>query len=500
MSVTKERVFKLGFELSAEDQDRLRAAFFSPGPAIEQTRQLSVYLDTPDAVLHQQNLTWCFSRKDKFRDDGRLKAGEWRIDGESDSKSFVKKHRLRQRIGGVFTMRLDREQIIHQAGATEIEIALERRLLRSGDQSATTFEAQFVLRAGETEDLVRFVSELLPQAVPTPGGSSYVQRGYRLAGIAELAPPSGNVSKLDKDMRVADAFRLILRGELERASEQPAAVDAASVHDNIQALRRVQSAFRFFAGEDSNVFQGDLRAFAEWETALARAHELDVVLTAHLKPAAARGHWECVDSLIARIEESRARAYVILAQIWPAARVANLFQTAGDRLEIHVSTVAANVHGDSSLAGFLSRILAKALEDIQTHGTLWEGTGKGKAKTEDLRLLAESVRGLVDVVSFFEPLATGKAARRLAALLEALVDLKKCLEKDHRLAYAQTLVADVAAHIARMKQTKTQIAQTYAAGALSGFLEARKEDVPGKALKKALSALSEVKPFWTKLD
>jgi hypothetical protein len=92
----------------------------------------------------------------------------------------------------------------------------------------------------------------------------------------------------------------------------------------------------------------------------------------------------------------------------------------------------------------------------------------------------------------------GKSSKRRIALQEALGDLLELLENEYHLAQAQTLVADAAAHIARLKQTKTQNAQVYAAAALVGYAEALKAAEPEKALKAALEAISEVKPFWAK--
>jgi inorganic triphosphatase YgiF len=534
--VSRDRAFKLRFEISAEDHDRLRAIFFAPDAAeVEKSRILSVYLDTPDAVLHEQDLIWCFSRKDKFR-DSRLKTGEWRLDSESDARSFVKKNRLRDRIGGAFTMRVDRELVLHRRAQVAIEISLERTSLRNGDQSATLSEAQFTLRDGEAEELVRLVSEVLPQAVPATASMSYIERGYALGGVTSPPPSGSDSSKLDKTMRVADAFRLIAREETNRALAaldhddfgltrskilnvidsnnlerdaggkplhtfpHPALApqDAPSIQQNIHAVRRIQSAFRFFAGSFDAQTQGpDARPFTQLEAALEKAYDLDRILTDYVRPAALRGRWDGVSSLIARVEENRTRAYSIFAQSWPAARVKNLFAEVSAWLD---TQVPASVAGSEALSAYLARELTKAVDEIQVLGANLQSFGMAKARAEDLHPLAEAVGRLQEVVSFFEPLATGKAFKRWTALQDALSDLKALLDKEYQLAVAQSLIADAASHIARLKQTKTQAAHLYAAGALAGFMEALKEEGPEKALKEALTALSEVKPFWAKID
>ncbi len=64
--MSRDRAFKLKFEIPAEEHDRLRAMFFTPrAEAVEQSRHLSVYLDTPDAALHGQDLICAFRAKTK---------------------------------------------------------------------------------------------------------------------------------------------------------------------------------------------------------------------------------------------------------------------------------------------------------------------------------------------------------------------------------------------------------------------------------------------------
>jgi len=494
VTLSKNRAFKLRFKISAEERDRLLAAFFTPAAAdAEKSRFLSVYLDTPDADLLKQGLPWCFSRKDKSR-EGRIKAGEWRLDRESGARSFVKKHKLIDRIGGVFTMRLDRELLSYRAGEMAIDITMEQIALRSGDRSDEMIEVQFALRDGEADDLVRFVSGLLPQAVPVTAPPSHIERGYCLVGISHTPAPNSKALKLDGAMSVAAACQLIVQAEIGRCLSGPLPRDGQSVLQNIQAIRRLRSALHFLASAFNG--EADTHAMAEWQAALEKAYDLDTALNVYLKPAAARGRWDCVGGLIARIEESLARAYAVLAQNWPEARVRGLFSAVADKLDASVSLA-----GSEALSVFLSRELTKAVDDIQAQGHRLEGLEGGKAKTDDLRRLAEAVERLQDVTGFFEPLASGKSAsKRWLALRGALGDLEALPGKEYHLAYAQTLIADAAAHMGRMKQTKTQIAQIYAAGALAGFLEALKEEAPDKTLKNALETLFSVKPFWDKLD
>jgi len=499
--VSRDRAFSLRFEISAEERDSLLAAFFTTAPQdIEQDRHLSVYLDTPDALLLQEEALWCFSRQDKIR-DGRLKPGEWRLDRDRGARSFIKKRRLFNRLGGVFTLRLDRRSVVHRHEQIAAEISLEHGQLRSGDQTAAISEVQFRLKDGEAEDLVHFVSEVLPQAVPVTASTNYIARGYRLCGMnpSALSETQADTKALglDKDMRVADAGGRILHSEIERALKEPFSVDGASVERNLHAVCRVRSALKLFAGVTAH----DIEALADWDAALQKVHDLDIALTAYLKPAVRRGHWATASSLLARIEDSRARAYTALAQTWPLARIKALYAEA---LQTRAGDVPSSVAGNEAFAAFISNELAQAAHDIQIRGlALCEALKQkdaGRLQAMDIRSLSECVAHIEAVTGFAAPLAKGKAAKRLAEFQAALGDLKMLLDKEYRLHFAQTLVADHAAHIARLKQTKTQSAQTYAAGALAGFIEAMKAEKPEKALKKALAALSDIKPFWSKID
>ncbi len=498
--MSRDRAFSFRFEISAEERDRLLAAFFMPALRdVEQDRHLSVYLDTPDSLLLKEDALWCFSRRDKIR-EGRLKAGEWHLDRDRGARSFVKKRRLFNQLGGVFTLRLDHRYVVHRQERMAAEISLEQGQIRSGDHTAAILEAQFTLKAGETEDLVHLVSRVLPQAVPMAASPNYVERGYRLSGMGSCAL-SGQLADakapvLDKDMHAADARKLILLSEIERAAKEPCPVDGQSAQRNLHAVRRVKSALKLFGGAGDS----DARAFAEWEAALQKLHDLDVALTAYLKPAVLRGQWESASGLVARIEDSRTRAHAALAQTWPDARIKTLYAEVIAKLEADVSLPVA---GNQALGALISSELSNAVHEMQSLGqALCEALkhkDAGRSKVRDIRSLSEYAAYVQAVTSFAEPLAKGKAAKRLAELQTALGDLKSLLDKDFHLHFAQTLVADAAAHIARFKQTKTQSAQTYAAGALDGFLEAMKTEKPEKALKKALEALFEIKPFWSKM-
>ncbi len=102
------------------------------------------------------------------------------------------------------------------------------------------------------------------------------------------------------------------------------------------------------------------------------------------------------------------RAQVILTQIWPAARIKNLFSAASDRLETQAADAAASAAGHEPLWSFVARELAKALDEVQAQGAVLGEARMGKARAQELHCLGEAVGRLQDVVSFCEPLATAK--------------------------------------------------------------------------------------------
>jgi inorganic triphosphatase YgiF len=484
-------------DISAEEHDRLQAAFFAANPqAVEKSRLLSVYLDTPDAILRENDQLWCFSRKDKIR-DGRLKPGEWRLDRDMDARSFVKKNKLFNRLGGVFTLRLDRESILHHVGQTQIEICLDRAVFRHGEQSAATSEAHFTLREGEAEALVEVVSSVLPHAMTGSAPMSHVERGYQLAGLASSVSEAPSEEGFGKTTPTYEAFKFIVSAQIEQALAENPPLDSKSVKRNKLAARRVRHALQFFANVAAGVVGDDANNLVAFVTALEKLCDLEAVLSSYLKPAEKRGRWEGAGHLVARIDESRTRAYAGLAQTWPEARIKNMYAAISEKLE---APLPLSVAGAETLSAFLSRELTKAAEEVRTLGKTMKRSGSDKPHAEDSQRLKQAVAYFLDVTDFFEPLTKGKSAKRRIALNMALDDLLKLLERDHRLRYAQTLVADAAAHIARLKQTKTQNAQTYAAGALAGYLEALKPEEPNQLFEAAFAEIAEVKPFWAKND
>jgi hypothetical protein len=190
----------------------------------------------------------------------------------------------------------------------------------------------------------------------------------------------------------------------------------------------------------------------------------------------------------------------MLAQTWTSARIKDLYSKALALIEAYVASAAVNEKGAQGLLAFLSQELPLAFEDVQKLGEAMQLSGICRAKQADIHLLARAVARLSALAGFFEPLTGGKSARRLSSLIEVLDDFTVLLEREYQSRHAKELVAEIVSHLGRMKQSKTQTAQIFAAGALTGFLEAQKREKLEKAFKKAVSAFAEVKPFWTKIE
>jgi inorganic triphosphatase YgiF len=518
----------LSFEISAADYNRLHETYVSGDPNAEHARMLKAYLDTPQSALRNEGLAWCFSRKEKCRGD-RIKPGDWRLDGDHEARSFVKKHRLRHLIGGVFTVRSDYDDVVLQTFESAVELGLERALICNGGQSATIFEARIGLREGGEEALQHFVSKLLPEA--KAASASLIERGYRLAEDANagatqaLVAVSNRPETSEKTIGAAQTFLSIARAKLVQALAESQPIDYEGLDRNLRNARQVRIALRFFANamEAADLDQ-ILRQLGDWETALKKALGIDRAYSRALKKAMARTAWEGTQSLASRIEDVQRRAYVVLTQTWPSARVTNLFSAASEIIETYAAHGTLHDVEGEPLPAFLAREMPKAIEHIQTFGehllraglsrseslvrreslgrsaNLGHSGNLGKSDASDLPLLLEAVTRLSSIASFFETYATGKAARRLASLLETLGSLESVLAREIELNMAQDLISDAAAHLMRMKQTKSQTAQVFAAGALTGYFEAQKAEKSEKMIRVALADLAEVKPFWTKIE
>jgi len=513
--LSRDRLPTFSFEISAADYDRLRAAFILPsGTEVRRARNLLAFLDTPDGALSDRGIAWCFERKEKQKND-RLKPGDWRVDDDHDSRSFVKKNRLRSQIGGVFTARIDLEEATANANGVEADVILQRITLRNGAASDTYFEARLSLREGEEEAFRQFIDEILPQAKPSSAEEGMIARGYRLADkangdakrdeaadeIVEQEAKEDRVTPLaQKGPGVFETFLSIARTKIVAVLAEPQPVDLETLEANIRLARDVHVTLRFFANTLGVVdLDQRLKQIGEWESALAKVRDVERVCSRSLKKAMARSVWEGAANIAARIGDVRRRSYVVLVQTWPLLRVQNLFTGASEIIERQVAAGFRQGGGGEGLAAFLDREMPHGIEHIETLGYRLLSAGARQAEA-DLALLREEVSRLVSIASFFEPSTSGKAARRLASFLEALDHLGTVLDRHCELSYAQALVTDAANHIMRLRQTKTQTAQIFAAGALIGFFEAMKAEKFDKALRQALADLADVKPFWTKID
>jgi len=532
--LSRDRLPTLSFEISAADYDRLNAAYILPsGTEARRARSLLAFLDTPDGALRDKGIAWCFERKEKQKND-RLKPGDWRVDDDHDSRSFVKKNRLRSQIGGVFTARIDLEEAVASTNGIEADVILQRIALRNGAANDIYFEARLSLREGEEGVFRQFIGEILPGAKDAIDEAGLIARGYRLAEQANGDAPSDGrpdvatetIAKEEakeigakevgakeigakeseakpvaqKGPGVFETFLSITRRKIVDVLAAPQPIDFETIEANIKLARDVHVSLRFFSNTlGITDLDQSLKQIGEWESALTKVREVERVYSRSLKKAMARSVWEGASNIAARIGDVRRRSYVVLVQTWPLQRVKNLFAGASDIIERQVAAGFRQGDGGESLAAFLDREMPHGIEHIETLGYRLLSAGQRQSDA-DLALLREAISRLASISSFFESFASGKAARRLASFLEALDHLSSVLDRNYELSYAQDLVNDAATHIMRLRQTKTQTTQIFAAGALIGFFEAMKAEKFDKALRQALADLADVKPFWTKID
>jgi len=517
--LSRDRLPTLSFEISAADYDRLKAAYILPsGTEVRRARSLLAFLDTPDGDLRDKGISWCFERKEKQKND-RLKAGDWRVDDDHDSRSFVKKNRLRSQIGGVFTARVDLEEATASANGIEADVILQRIVLRNGAASDTYFEARLSLREGAEENFRQFIGEILPETKESCGETGMIMRGYGLADQVNGEPAEPDAAdevaediaeqeirdaaakpSVQKGPGVFETFLSIVRAKIVNVLAAPQPIDLETIEANIKLARDIHVTLRFFANAlGITDFDQTLKQIADWETALTKVRDVERVCSRSLKKVMARSVWEGAANIAARIADVRRRNYVVLVQTWPVPRVKNLFTGASEIIERQVAAGFREGSGGERLAAFLDREMPHGIEHIETLGYRLLSSA-GRQTESDLALLREAVSRLAAIASFFEPFTGGKAARRLTSFLEALDNLGNVLDRHCELSYAQDLVNDAATHIMRLRQTKTQTTQIFAAGALVGFFEAMKAEKFDKALRQALADLADVKPFWTKID
>lgn len=203
----------------------------------------------------------------------------------------------------------------------EIELAIDRGVLRANGRVEQVSELELELKRGEPASLYRLALELADIVPLRVGMRSKAARGFALANNGKPEVLRSGPVALPRDATVADAYALILRQCLAHLlANETAAFEGGSsegLHQMRVALRRMRSAFIAFGGLLHGETVDEMAREAKWLTrAIGRARDFDVFLADIVSPVAARDPDDkMLAALVAAAKKSREQA-------WASARAA----------------------------------------------------------------------------------------------------------------------------------------------------------------------------------
>ncbi len=102
-------------------------------------------------------------------------------------------------------------------GTSQIEIALDEGIIRSGNREEPLCELEFELVSGQAGDLLALAEKLISRVPMRLGKASKAQRGYRLAGLGSKSVLAQlDTVPLPPNCSAAEAFAAMLETALER--------------------------------------------------------------------------------------------------------------------------------------------------------------------------------------------------------------------------------------------------------------------------------------------
>ena len=271
--------------------------------------QVSRYFDTDDLRLFRRQIALRvrdtgsgFVQTVKTAADageGLLARGEWETPVSSFEPDLgalempLADHSPDQ-LSNLFTTHIDRQKLVvafppFRPDSTRIEIALDRGHVEASGRTSDVCEIELELLEGRASDMFelgRLLSESVPLRFSVDTKSA---RGYRLAtGDAPVAEKAGNL-EFPPDVTVEDGMRAAFRACVRQwFANQTAAYDGRDiegVHQMRVALRRLRSAFVFFADFIADPPSTHFNEESKWvANSLGPARDWDVFIAETLAP------------------------------------------------------------------------------------------------------------------------------------------------------------------------------------------------------------------------
>ncbi|HEX9159587.1 MAG TPA: CHAD domain-containing protein [Rhizomicrobium sp.] len=477
---------------------------------------VSVYFDTPDCELERRHVALRIRRQSgrriqtiKTETDGAgpLSRGEWEqtvANGRPDLAAAtgtplepLLNKRTKKTIQPMFETHIERTTIPLRAGASTVELALDRGFVRAGKRRESVHEIELELKQGDTRDLAALAERFVESERIAWGALTKAERGYRLKHGHQRQPFKANEIRLDPSQSVASAFARIGLSCLHHLAGNEAAVrkgDPEGVHQMRIGLRRLRAAISVFKSVVQDEKTGSVKEELKWLTGeLAPARDLDVLVEHGLDPLRdeqpAKRDIDILKSDVrdkrkeglrqakAALETQRYRELVLRTALWLIAGPWS--QNQG---------LVAKSALQARIDGFAPEVLRMR----------WKKVAKKSRKADELdasgrHKLRIAVKKLRYSLGFFASLFAGKTEKKARKDFEDLLKtLQDALGKLNDFA-THDKFADQTMQLGRC--TRKDLRKAYAMGLLFGS-EHKRAGACIADVKKTGKKLADAEPFW----
>ncbi|CCM78185.1 CHAD domain-containing protein [Rhizobium mesoamericanum] len=420
---------ELKLELSSEAAKRLSGfkALTKPAEVLNQT---STYFDFEDQRLFRRGFTLRIRRTGDLRVQtvkavGRSRSlfarSEWEVPLDGDEPILDHSSPLKTEFGDelavspAFDVKVERRLWTIDENGSQIEVAIDKGSVVSGDRSTPLREAELELKDGDPRDLFVFARKIEAVAPIRFGVRSKAEKGFALIEQQRSVFKAEHLD-LEQDMPASDAFQAIAASCFRhfRLNEDVLLRqrNAETLHQARVALRRLRSAFSLFKPLLPDAEPQRLKDELRWLAGvLGEARDLDVLLPkatdADLQRRLEVAREAAYDDVAEALESSRARALMLDFNEWLRC---------GEYLFLPETDKIRNLPA----VEFAGMALGRMRKKLKKHG-------RALAKVDDQQRheARKDAKKLRYAVEFFASLFDGKrSVRRHRRFLKKLTELQ----------------------------------------------------------------------------
>ncbi|NIX77347.1 CYTH and CHAD domain-containing protein [Microvirga terricola] len=505
-----DQEFEIKLQLSDEAADKLATM---PQVATAQLRTAhlqSVYFDTHSRALQKAGLQLRI-RQDGPRRVQTVKAGhgvvrgEWEreVEGQlpdlgaatgSPAERLLKKRKVRNDLIPLFWVDIERRKGLLLYDGAEIELAIDRGRVVTGNDDESICEAELELKQGEPEALFELARALGGPVKAAVSVVSKGDRGYRLASGTSQTPERDLLLSLNAGESTATAIQSILRACLRQLSVNDGLLRQTRAEEPLHrtrvAVRRIRAALSLFkpilVGREAD----EIRAGFKWiSDLLGEARDLDVFLAKRLDQVRLQHeHSPGFEDLRRQIRDRREHAYDQLLAALVSERYFNLMLATQRTMELGEwlsdPDSVARLHRTQPIEVYAADELQRRFASVMKAG---QKLARLDAKRRHrVRIKAKKLRYMAE---FLQSLAPRKPYTDLD---NALHDLQRSLGKLNDAIVGREFMVSISGDTA----LKANPQASFAAGIVAGATT-----TPEKQMilaEKAIKRLSKRRPFWHK--